>query len=1279
MNRSFPNHPYHELSVKYGLPLHDLSDCDFQQRLEEIKKVVKEEIRKELKIKEGAENLKKVTTDKKCLSDVNSMVKQSNSKLYELQQDLQEIDAHIVSSISSSSSSGSTSTHSGNNGYGRSNNQHHHNRYSHPLQQQQQYYQQNQNQNAHPFYSHQQQQNYCHQQQPIQYQQHQHHNHLHQVSQSTTTTRHSTPGHRDSFSDREDSGSSSADTSLCSSMASQQQSATAQRLSSLEKQLAIEMKVKQGAENMIQMYSSGPSKDRKLLQEAQQMLSDAKAKMEYIRLMISRVKQRQESEETSSDVASQAPTATTGTTAEIVSPLEVRIQELRHRLKIEVAVMDGARNVIRLLQSVKEKDKKALAEAQANLQQSSQKVDILRKALEVCRQQLPPGSHEALLLKQELDSSFSGNALIFSPVTSPTGQANSITSPATGANSRTSLVSKAATVTGKLEVRLIGCQGLLEDVPGRSRVPSSPGDLMSLVKEKSKGLTRSSSRSYSVKDDTSNEIMAILRLDNVTVCQTGWKTCSQRAWDQRFSIDLDRSRELEIQIYWHDWRSLCALKYLRLEDFVDDNNRGGLLLNLEPQGILFAEIKFLNPMISRKAKLQRQKLFRHKGKNFLRPNQMNINVATWGRLMKRAFPSPTVERRQQQITGHPPGIGVHQQAQIPPSPSCGSPAVPTPQISQQQQQQFIPQTPYGRPFLPVAPNDHQHELHHQLVQQMQQQHEQQKLRQQQQQLLQQQQSVDSHRSTQIWDLRGESFSDTSSIGSANEKQPTGSIQQQIFPPSINEQIRLRQQLSEAAQQQQSFPPSIVPESRPESFEVKTALNEFSFLQQEDRQKESDFEQKRKGSSHQDIPRISKESTPSSEGPYVSTPGSVSTNNSKPSSAPVSHRASIYSIDEQELSRLHIKYSPDSTGPEPTVETPDTQKLTELTSSGGTIFGQVGQPGSKISMNDFELISVLGRGHFGKVILSQYKKTKEYFAIKALKKGDILSRDEVESLMAEKRIFEVSTSVRHPFLVNLFACFQTCEHVCFVMEYACGGDLMMHIHQDIFSEPRATFYAACVVLGLQYLHDNKIIYRDLKLDNLLLDAEGYVKIADFGLCKEGIAWGDRTGTFCGTPEFLAPEVLTETSYTRAVDWWGLGVLIFEMLVGESPFPGDDEEEVFDSIVNDEVRYPRFLSLEAIAIMRRLLRKSPDKRLGSSEKDAEDVKKQAFFRNINWDDLLARKVKPPFTPVIKSMEDVSNFDEEFTQETAQLSPPKDGRVLQAKEQIYFKDFDYVADWC
>lgn len=196
----------------------------------------------------------------------------------------------------------------------------------------------------------------------------------------------------------------------------------------------------------------------------------------------------------------------------------------------------------------------------------------------------------------------------------------------------------------------MGCQDLLEEVPGRSRRDkdnnSSPGDLRSFVK----GVTsRSSSKSYSVKDETSSEIMAVIKLDNITVAQTSWKPCSQQAWDQRFSIDLDRSRELEIGIYWRDWRSLCAVKFLRLEEFIDDI-RHGMALQLEPQGLLFAEIKFLNPMISRKSKLQRQRMIFNKtqAKNIPRAKQMNINVATWGRLLKRS--TPTIQSQQVPIS-----------------------------------------------------------------------------------------------------------------------------------------------------------------------------------------------------------------------------------------------------------------------------------------------------------------------------------------------------------------------------------------------------------------------------------------------------------------------------------------------------------------------------------------------------------------------------------------------------------------------------------------------------
>lgn len=155
-------------------------------------------------------------------------------------------------------------------------------------------------------------------------------------------------------------------------------------------------------------------------------------------------------------------------------------------------------------------------------------------------------------------------------------------------------------------------------------------------------LGRSSSKSYSVKDETSNEIMAVIKLDNITVAQTAWKLCSQQAWDQRFSIDLEKSRELEIGIYWRDWRSLCAVKFLRLEEFVDDI-RHGMALQLEPQGLLFAEIKFINPMISRKPKLQRQRMVFNK-QQVKRAKQLNVNIATWGRLLKRSQ-APQVQQK----------------------------------------------------------------------------------------------------------------------------------------------------------------------------------------------------------------------------------------------------------------------------------------------------------------------------------------------------------------------------------------------------------------------------------------------------------------------------------------------------------------------------------------------------------------------------------------------------------------------------------------------------------
>lgn len=266
----------------------------------------------------------------------------------------------------------------------------------------------------------------------------------------------------------------------------------------------------------------------------------------------------------------------------------------------------------------------------------------MRYSLDICRQELPSDSNAAQQLKRELQNVQASSPV---PVAYTSLQPFRVGIEGKPFQSVSSL-GRCAAVTGKLEVRLMGCQDLLEEVPGRSRRDkdnnSSPGDLRSFVK----GVTsRSSSKSYSVKDETSLEIMAVIKLDNITVAQTSWKPCSQQAWDQRFSIDLDRSRELEIGIYWRDWRSLCAVKFLRLEEFIDDI-RHGMALQLEPKGLLFAEIKFLNPMISRKPKLQRQRMIFNKtqSKNIPRAKQMNINVATWGRLLKRS--TPTIQNQQ---------------------------------------------------------------------------------------------------------------------------------------------------------------------------------------------------------------------------------------------------------------------------------------------------------------------------------------------------------------------------------------------------------------------------------------------------------------------------------------------------------------------------------------------------------------------------------------------------------------------------------------------------------
>ncbi|RWS24576.1 RAC serine/threonine-protein kinase-like protein [Leptotrombidium deliense] len=279
-------------------------------------------------------------------------------------------------------------------------------------------------------------------------------------------------------------------------------------------------------------------------------------------------------------------------------------------------------------------------------------------------------------------------------------------------------------------------------------------------------------------------------------------------------------------------------------------------------------------------------------------------------------------------------------------------------------------------------------------------------------------------------------------------------------------------------------------------------------------------------------------------------------------------------------------------------------------------------GRKITLEDFEFLKVLGKGTFGKVILCREKATGLLFAIKVLKKEAIIQKDEVAHTLTENRVLR---NTNHPFLIGLKYSFQTSDRLCFVMDYVNGGELFFHLSRErIFSEERTRFYGAEILLALDYLHSQGIIYRDLKLENLLLDKDGHVKIADFGLCKEDITFGTTTRTFCGTPEYLAPEVIDDNDYGRAVDWWGLGVVMYEMMVGRLPFYNRDHDVLFELILRDDVRFPRTLSMEAKSLLAGLLSKDPRKRLGGGVDDAKEIMVHPFFINVNWQDLVERKV-------------------------------------------------------
>ncbi|CAP34085.3 Protein CBR-SGK-1 [Caenorhabditis briggsae] len=306
-------------------------------------------------------------------------------------------------------------------------------------------------------------------------------------------------------------------------------------------------------------------------------------------------------------------------------------------------------------------------------------------------------------------------------------------------------------------------------------------------------------------------------------------------------------------------------------------------------------------------------------------------------------------------------------------------------------------------------------------------------------------------------------------------------------------------------------------------------------------------------------------------------------------------------------------------------------------------------------NDFDFLTTIGKGSFGRVYQVRHKETKKIYAMKVLSKEHIRKKNEVKHVMAERNV--LINNFKHPFLVSLHFSFQNKEKLYFVLDHLNGGELFSHLQREKhFTESRSRFYAAEIACALGYLHEKNIIYRDLKPENLLLDDKGYLVLTDFGLCKEDMQGSKTTSTFCGTPEYLAPEIILKKPYDKTVDWWCLGSVLYEMIFGLPPFYSKDHNEMYDKIINQPLRLKHTISVPCTELITGLLQKDRSKRLGHKN-DFRDIQDHPFFLPVDWDKLLNRELKAPFIPKVKNAMDISNISKEFVEiqiDPASLAP-------------------------
>jgi serine/threonine protein kinase len=291
-----------------------------------------------------------------------------------------------------------------------------------------------------------------------------------------------------------------------------------------------------------------------------------------------------------------------------------------------------------------------------------------------------------------------------------------------------------------------------------------------------------------------------------------------------------------------------------------------------------------------------------------------------------------------------------------------------------------------------------------------------------------------------------------------------------------------------------------------------------------------------------------------------------------------------------------------------------------------------------ALENFELKETLGTGTFGRVRLTNCNIDNKHYALKMLKKVDILRLKQVDHIKSEVRILSM---IEHPFIVNMAGHFQNDQALFMVIEYVQGGELYSHLRREVrFSDEKSKFYATEIVLAFSYLHGLKVIYRDLKPENLLITAAGHVKITDFGFAK---VVEDRTWTLCGTPEYLAPEIIQSKGHGKSVDWWALGVLIYEMLAGYPPFYDESPFGIYQKILAGRVEYPRHIDPKAKDCIKKLLAQDRTKRLGCIKGGAVSVKNHKWFAKLDWNAAFQCAIEPPFKPEIAGDADTTHFDD------------------------------------